>query len=278
MPTVKALLAEAHKQLLREDVPDSKLDARLLLQHAMGLTHEQIISDPDLEIVNDHAEIFRRLINRRAAHEPVSRILGTREFYGRTFEVSPAVLDPRADTETLIAAALTLPRPKRILDLGTGSGILAITLLAEWPSAKAVAVDLSPDALAVATRNADLHDVGDRLQLVRSNWFENVAGHFDLIVSNPPYIPTRDISGLEPDVRTYDPHLALDGGVDGLNPYRKIAAHAASYLNPQAHVMVEIGAGQSSDIISIFRGEGFADAGQWIDLGGHTRVLAFNIP
>jgi release factor glutamine methyltransferase len=278
MPTVKTLLADAHKQLVREDVLDSKLDARLLLQHASGLTHEQIIADPDFEIASDHAEIFHKLINRRAAHEPVSRILGSREFYGRAFEVSPAVLDPRADTETLITAALSLPRPKRILDLGTGSGILPITLLAEWPEATAVAVDFSRDALAVAERNADRLGVKSRLQLVPSNWFDCVEGHFDLIVSNPPYIPSREIAGLEPDVREHDPHLALDGGDDGLEPYRLIAAGAARHLMPTTHVLVEIGAGQAGDVSAIFAGHGFAAAGQWKDLGGHVRVLAFNIP
>jgi release factor glutamine methyltransferase len=275
MPTVKALLEEA-AELLQSD--SAKLDARLLLQFVTGLTHADIIVDPDRQIADDVADKFRVLTNRRDDGEPVSRIFGQREFHGRPFHVTSAVLDPRADTETLIEAALALPKPKRILDLGTGSGILAITLLAECPEATGVAVDLSFDALAVAEGNAIANGVVRRLQFVHGNWFARVDGTFDLIVSNPPYIPHQDIEGLQREVRDHDPHLALDGGEDGLDPYRVIAATAEKHLNPEAHVLVEIGAGQAGDITKIFAAQGFAGAGQWRDLGGHVRVLAFNMP
>ena len=278
MPTVKALLAEARDILEAADVEDSRLDARLLLQHATGLRHDEIIAEPALIVEPPTAQLFFDLVMRRAAHEPVSRILGSREFFGRVFKVTPAVLDPRSDTETVIEACLTLPRPKRILDLGTGSGILCVTLLAEFPDAAGVAVDVSDAALAVARANAKSMGVADRLELVHSSWFSAVEGKFDLIVSNPPYIPSRDISGLDVDVRHHDPHVALDGGSDGLGPYREISAKAAGHLNPQAHVMVEIGAGQAYDVTSIFGGHRFSPAGQWLDLGGHVRALAFNKP
>ena len=162
MPTVKALLAEARDILEAADIEDSRLDARLLLQHATGLRHDEIIADPGLLIELPKAHFFFDLVTRRAAHEPVSRILGSREFYGRVFKVTPAVLDPRSDTETMIEACLTLPRPKRILDLGTGSGILAVTLLAEFPDAAGVAVDVSDAALDVARANAKSVGVADR--------------------------------------------------------------------------------------------------------------------
>jgi release factor glutamine methyltransferase len=272
MPTVKALLAEAAVHDIE------RLDIRLLLQHAASLSHSDIISDPGRIVDDAAAQSFRRLINLRLEGAPVSRLLGEREFYGRVFKISPAVLDPRADSETLIDAALTLQRPKRILDLGTGSGILALTLLAEMPDATAVAVDLSLDALDAARINAKALGVDHRVTFLRSNWFEAVEGVFDLIVSNPPYIPSHEIPDLQIEVRAHDPHLALDGGADGLQPYRFISDSVARYMSTSSHVLVEIGAGQESDVTSIFAAQGFVAHGQWRDLGGHVRVLAFNKP
>lgn len=278
MPTVEALLREAWIQLERGGVVDARRDARLLLAEAALLTQAQIIANPQLEVNQSSVRRFFDMVVRRALREPVSRIRGAREFYGRSFGVTPAVLDPRPDTETLIEAALSLPPPQRILDLGTGSGILAVTLLAVWPAALGVAVDLSPDALAVAHDNAAQHGVLPRLTLLEGDWFAPVHGAFDLIVSNPPYIPHVEISSLAPEVRQHDPHLALDGGMDGLDPYRIIAASALTFMTPRAHVLVEIGAGQSVDVKTVFAAHGLACCGEWPDLGGHVRVLAFNKP
>ena len=191
--------------------------------------------------------------------------------------VTPATLDPRPDTETIIDAALAvMPRNARLLDLGTGTGAIAITLLAERPDATGMATDLSPDALAVAAENAARLGVADQLQLKEGNWFEPVSGTFDIILSNPPYIPAGEIAGLDPDVRNFDPALALSGGADGLDPYRIIASGAAAHLGEGGHVLVEIGAGQADDVEAIFATRGFGASGRHRDLGGHTRCLGFN--
>ena len=163
----------------------------LLLQHVTGLDHGALIGRPEAAVPDDVAAEFRQLVERRSRHEPVSRILGMREFYGRNFRLSPATLDPRPDTETLISAALELLRLQaapRILDLGTGTGAIAITLLAELPEARAVATDISPEALETAAINARENGVDDRLKLVQTSWFDGVTGCFDLIISNPPYL------------------------------------------------------------------------------------------
>jgi release factor glutamine methyltransferase len=276
MPTAEALLKQARLALAELETPT--LDARLLLQHVSGLGHADLVAEPDLWIAADVAKAFQALVARRMAYEPVSRILGVREFYGRAFQVTADVLDPRGDTEVLVEASLALlPQDLRLrlLDLGTGSGILAATLLCERPLAEAVAVDLSEAALAVARTNADVLGVGARFHGHEGSWFDGVTGRFDAIVSNPPYIPQGDIAGLEPDVRDYDPHLALAGGADGLSCYRAIAQGAGAHLVPDGFVAVEIGAGQARDVISVFSGSGLALASQHRDLGGHVRVLVF---
>ena len=255
------------------------MDARLLLQFVTGMRHEEIVAEPDLILAPDLAQRFWSFVERRCASEPVSRIVGSREFYGREFQVTPAVLDPRADTETLIAAALPLARGKcRILDLGTGSGAIIVTLLAELPEASGVASDASEAALGVATVNAETHGVLGRLTLVRADWFDGIEGQFDLIVSNPPYIASAEIAELRADVRDFDPPGALDGGVDGLQAYRRIAAGALGYLTPKGHVVVEIGAGQERDVRPLFEAAGLVLAGRAFDLGGHVRCLAFRLP
>ncbi len=255
------------------------LDARLLMQFAADMRHEEIVAEPDLILAPDLAQRFWSFVARRCASEPVSRIVGSREFYGREFKVTPAVLDPRADTETLIAAALPLARGKcRILDLGTGSGAIIVTLLAERPEASGVASDASEAALGVARVNAEAQGVSARLRLLRADWFDGIEGRFDLIVSNPPYIASAEIAGLAIDVRGFDPLAALDGGVDGLGAYRRIAAGAPGYLMPKGHVLVEIGAGQEGDVRRLFEAEGLVSGGQAFDLGGHVRCLAFGQP
>lgn len=274
MPTVKTLLSEARVILAETETPS--LDARLLLQYAAGLDHAALVADPDFVVSEKTASDFQALVARRASYEPVSRILGTREFFGRSFKVTPDVLDPRADTETIVEVCLQLlPDGKslRILDLGTGSGILAVTLLAERPHATGIAVDVSPAALAVASENAVA--VSARLQLIESNWFSKVEGRFDLIVSNPPYIPAADVFRLDVEVRDHDPHVALAGGVDGLDCYRAIAAGSGHHLFEKGHVVVEIGAGQDADVTALFAAQAFQLVAKKQDLGGHVRALAF---
>jgi release factor glutamine methyltransferase len=279
--TRRGLLKQASEHLAAHGIETVALDARLLFQAASGLRHEDIVAEPDLGVPTDVAARFSVLIERRCRFEPVSRILGTREFYGRSFRVTPDVLDPRADTETLIGAALRLVKgkgPLRILDLGTGSGAIAVTLLAELPEATAVASDLSAAALAVAKGNAEALGVAGRASFVQANWFEGIAGRFDLIVSNPPYIPLGDIAGLAPDVREFDPPKALDGGPDGLEAYRRLANGAGGHLALKGHIVLEIGAGQENGVNELFTGQGFARESRHFDLSGHVRCLVFARP
>lgn len=274
MPTVKVLLANARAKLAETETPS--LDARVLLQHVTGLGHAAVVADPDFVVSDEITSTFHAMVERRAAYEPVSRIVGTREFFGRSFKITPDVLDPRSDTETIVEVCLQLlpeNRASRILDLGTGTGILATTLLAERPLSTGVAVDVSLAALAVARENASA--VADRLQAIESNWFSHVEGLFDLIVSNPPYIPAADVLHLDIEVREHDPHLALDGGADGLNCYRAIASGSSNHLFQSGQVVVEIGAGQEHDVTGIFAAQQFKLIAQKQDLGGHVRALAF---
>ena len=210
-------------------------------------------------------------------------ILGEREFWGLPFKVSPAVLVPRPDSETLIEAALALmpvrTEPWRILDLGVGSGCLLLTLLREFPNARGVGVDASADALEVAQANADALGVGPRTTLVggdwrRPAWAEQLGGPFDLVISNPPYIEAAAIEGLMPDVARFEPRLALDGGPDGLVAYRAIAAAAAGLVVPGGRVLVEAGDGQAVEISTLFASAGFAVDASWRDLGGIDRVVS----
>lgn len=273
------LLAGATARLKKAGCDTPVLDARLLLQAAAGISREELILGPDRPLTPEQLAAFESFIARRARSEPVSRILGAREFYGRVFKVTPDTLDPRPDTETLIEAALgVMPSGARLLDLGTGTGAIAVTLLAERPDATGVATDLSAAALAVARENAARLGVAPRLTLLQGSWFGPVSGAFDIILSNPPYIPAGDIAGLSPDVRNFDPGLALSGGDDGLDPYRAIASAAAAHLAGGGHVLVEIGAGQAEDVSAIFAAQGFAPAGRHRDLGGHERCLVFSRP
>ena len=275
--TVAALLRDARGRLAAASAtPD--LDARLLLQSAAGLSHADVIADPGRRLAACACDRFAAALARRLAHEPVSRILGQREFYGRPFQLTPDVLDPRPDTETLIDAALPLlASGARLRDLGTGSGAIAVTLLAERGDVTGVATDLSPQALEVARRNAAALGVLSRLDLVAGSWFDAVDGRFDLVVSNPPYIPLADIGGLARDVRDFDPLLALDGGPDGLAPFRIIAAGAGAVLNPGGKIVVELGAGQDVEVAGLFADLGYRCRGEYRDLGGHVRCLAFAV-
>jgi release factor glutamine methyltransferase len=222
-------------------------------------------------------------VRRRLAHEPLSRIKGERGFYGRIFTVSPAVLDPRPETETLIDLVLQWvdesggrQRPLSIIDVGTGSGCILITLLAEMSNATGLATDLSPGALAIARANATRHGVVARARFTEARSLNGIDGPFDVLASNPPYIPTTDIPDLDPGVREYDPRLALDGGPDGLSVYRDIAARAGAVV-PSGLIALEVGAGQAADVAQILtKSVENRAALPWTrtDLGGHARTVA----
>ena len=277
--TVADLLRDAQRDLSAAGIETAALDARLLLQAAAGLRHDEIIASPRLIIADAAGRHFAALLVRRLNHEPVSRILGEREFYGRSFRVTPATLDPRPDTETLVEEALALlppDSPARVLDLGTGTGAIIISILAERPLVSGVAVDHSAAALAVASTNADRHGVQSRLDLHKGSWLAGVSGKFDLIVSNPPYIPAGEINALAPEVCNHDPRLALCGGEDGLEAYRQIALNTRGHLAPHGRISVEIGAGQKADLVRIFLAEGFSLFHSRPDLSGTERVLTFH--
>ena len=280
--TVADMLASLRRRLAEGGIASPALDARLLVMAAAGLCHETLIAVPDRALSGDEARRLEDLAARRLAREPVSRIIGEREFYGRAMSIAPASLDPRPDTETLVECALsfaaTTKAPLDILDLGTGSGAILVTLLAELPHARGTGTDISAAALEVAHANALHHGVAGRAQFICADWCRGVDGRFDLIVANPPYIASRDLVRLEPEVRDHDPHLALDGGPDGLDAYRAIAATAAPLIAPGGLLALEIGAGQEYAVAAVFSGHrwGPASAGAvWRDLAGHPRVLAF---
>ena len=280
--SVARTLADLGKRLAAAGIASPALDARLLLLAATGLTHEALIGAPERLLGESEARRLDGLAGRRLAREPVSRIFGEREFYGRPFAIGPASLDPRADTETLVERALrfvdTQPAPA-ILDLGTGSGAILMTLLAELPGARGTGTDVSEAALDVARANARRHGVDGRAQFVAADWCDGVTGRFDLIVSNPPYIPSGDISGLEPEVRDHDPVVALDGGTDGLDAYRAIATGAQACLSPGGLLALEIGAGQRDAVDRLFAAHGWRPAPAEAtspDLSGRIRVLAFS--
>jgi release factor glutamine methyltransferase len=275
---------EAARRLRAGGVETPALDARILLRHATGLTHEALIAHGRDPLSPKHAARFGNFVARRLSGEPVSRIVGAREFYGRAFRIDRHTLDPRPDTETLVDAALEIAvgrkRPLRVLDLGTGSGCILVTLLAELPEASGLGTDASPETLAVARENSARFGVAERAAFLVADWFDGIGGRFDLIVSNPPYIPRGDIDGLAREVAGHDPRGALDGGVDGLDAYRRIAAGATGALTPGGHLFVEIGAGQADTVCGLLQDAGLVldEGGVLADLAGRPRCIAAMSP
>ena len=273
MTTVAGAVAETTQRLRAAGIDSPQRDARALVARALGLPPQRILLHGPELINASAASVLRCSVKRRLAREPVSKIIGCRQFWGREFHISDAVLDPRPETETLVGEALRQPAC-RILDLGTGSGILAITLLSEWPSATALATDISAVALEVAAQNARRFGVQSRLSLQAGDWFDVVQGRFDLIVSNPPYISAMEFAALAPEVRDYDPHLALTPGGDGLAAYRVIVATASKHLTPSGRLLVEIGYLQAEPVRQLFIKGGFLSVETHLDLEGRNRVIA----
>ncbi len=273
-------LRSAAARLRAAGVEGPARDARLLLGDVLGIDAGAVLAIEDQPADPGKAALFEASVARRAAGEPVSRIRGWRAFYGRRFRVTPAVLDPRPDTEILVEAALErLPKGGRVLDLGTGSGCILISLLAERADAAGAGVDLSPDALEIARGNALDLGVWDRALFVEGSWQAAIPlGRFDIVVSNPPYIPAGDVPGLDREVREHDPVLALAGGEDGLDTYRAICALAGDLLVPGGWLLMEAGAGQAGDILDIAGSAGLAAIGALEDLVGIRRVVLVRSP
>jgi len=262
---------------------DAPSEARWLVRAALGLTAAELVSRSEEALDTKLTDRVAACLARRARHEPLSRIAGEREFYGRVFEVSAATLDPRPDTETLIEAAIGLlddearKRPLRILDIGTGTGCILLTLLAEMPNASGVGTDVSDDALQVARRNAARLGLEARVRFAQTDLADGIEGPFDVLVSNPPYIRTADLDNLAPEVRDFDPHLALDGGSDGLEFYRRIAAEITR-LVPAGLVVLEVGYDQAAEVSGIVQSSlpsgALEDLQVFQDVAGITRVVA----
>jgi len=266
------LIARAAARLAAAGVPEPAADARRLARWAAGLSAAGLTARMTDIAAPGETERLEAAIARRAARWPVSQIVGHRAFWGREFAVTPAVLDPRPETETLIAAVIERPAA-RVLDLGTGSGCLLLTLLADWPKASGLGTDVSPDALIIARRNAEALGLTDRAAFVEGPWWAPVAGMFDLIVSNPPYIRAADWAALAPEVRDHEPRLALVGGSDGLDAYRAIAAGAGRHLTPGGRLALEVGAGQAGDVCEILAKAGLALGATRPDFDGRPRVV-----
>jgi release factor glutamine methyltransferase len=274
-------LGQAHTaaaRLLREArIAAPELDARLLLRHAAGLTHEAYVAGLNDMLASDTAARFGAFIERRLGGEPVSRIVGVREFYGRPFRIDASTLDPRPDTETLIEAALELidrEAPLKLLDLGTGSGCILLTLLVELPRTTGVGIDKSLAALSLAKANAESLGVRDRAQFMAGDWLDAIEDRFDLVVANPPYLSAAEMSALSPEVGAHDPSDALDGGPDGLAAYRRIMPHLPKVLRPGGVTLFEIGHTQSDAVSRLLAEAGLAsEPAPWRDLAGRPRVV-----
>jgi release factor glutamine methyltransferase len=285
--TLRKAFAEAASVLRHGGIATPELDARLLLCHAASLTHEAYIACARDELPPATRVRLDAAIERRLKHEPVARITGSREFYGRDFLLDPHALDPRPDTETLIEAALAhLERkglrdmPLRLLDLGTGTGCILVTLLAELPRAHGIGTDKSGAALAMAAANARRLGVSSRVSFAAGDWLDAVTGKFDLVLSNPPYLVSGEIAGLAADVAAYDPILALDGGQDGLDAYRRIASRAGEVLAEDGRLIFEIGPAQSEAVAGILGQAGLRlDGPEGIrrDLAGRPRVVVAGV-
>ncbi len=265
---------EATACLSEAGVDSAARDSRALMAAALEVTADRVMLIAEDPMPVSALRRFKMFIRQRIARKPVSRILSRRLFWGREFLVSPHVLDPRPETEILIATALREGPRHRILDLGTGSGIIAVSLLTEWRDAVALATDISPQALETAYANAFNAGVERRLRTLRSDWFEWVTGSFDIIVSNPPYVTATEFDTLEPEVRLYDPAIALTDGADGLSAFKSIRTDLTRYLEPGGFVLVEIGPSQGAAMSRMFMETGLIDVTVHKDFDGRDRVVS----
>lgn len=282
MASLSDVLKKTRKLFRDRKLDNADLDARLLVEFFTSTTRKDEILNPDFQVGNDALQRLDKAIVDRLNGKPVYRIIGKREFYGLEFHLSADTLEPRDDTEALVD--LVLPEIRsiadrygeaKIVDMGTGTGAIAIALLANVDRLKATAVDISDDALKTASLNAENARVADRFSSLKSDWFSGFSGTFDMIISNPPYIPENQISTLATEVKKYDPLRALSGGKDGLQFYRKLAEESRLFLKPHGMIAVEIGKSQEKDVIALFSENGFELKKTRKDLNGILRALLF---
>ena len=276
-PTLLTVWKAAQARLKKGRIDSPAIDARLLLEAAAGASRLDILTDPYRAVSDDQRVAYDAMIERRLRREPVSRIIGKKGFWKIMLNVTPDVLSPRPDTETIMDVALLAFAPHErfsMIDLGTGSGAILLALLTERTAATGVGTDISTEALAVARENAANLDLNERATFLRTEWAAGFADpSFDLVVSNPPYIPTDHIAGLDPEVREHDPHLALDGGPDGLQAYRDLAPEVLRILKPGGTFAVEIGWDQGPQVKALFEEAGFAEVRVVKDLSNRDRVV-----
>lgn len=281
MATLGATMRDGRRRLTSLS-DDPATEVRLLARWVFGLSPLELVTRADNPVDPDRAAQFSAALDRRAKGEPVYRIIGARDFFGLRLALSPDTLEPRPDTEALVELVLDWARARgradeslAILDLGTGTGAIALALLSQLPLARAVITDVSAGAIRAALDNARANGLDYRVTAAVGSWFNPVDGRFDVIVSNPPYIPTAVVPTLDTEVRDHDPLAALDGGADGLDPYRAIAEGAAAHLTAGGIIAVEIGFDQAEDVTAIFAASGFTRLELRKDLGGRDRALAF---
>ena len=275
--SVGDLLAESARRLERAGVPQARRDARLLIAEALGVRIEMVLGYPERPVTESQRRSAESLIVRRESREPISRILGRREFWGLTFQLSPATLDPRPESETLIEVVLDSlddrTRRLRLLDLGTGSGCLLLALLSALPKAEGLGVDIASAALETAKTNARSLGLADRTSFVASDWGAAIAGPWDVVLCNPPYVAEGEIADLAPEVAEHEPRLALSGGPDGFDAYRSLIPHLLHLLADDGFAALELGAGQSETAIRLLREAGLQQRSLHRDLAGHERAL-----
>jgi release factor glutamine methyltransferase len=273
--SLAAALADAAERLMAAGVDGARRDARLLLGAVVPGGASTLLRDPQRLLLQSEAQRFEAMLLRREKREPVSRIIGEREFWSLTFRITPDTLDPRPDSETLIEGILEWvgdrTRPLRILDLGTGTGCLLLALLSELPNAMGRGIDISPEALAVARENAGSLGLACRSDFVCGDWTEGLDGKWDIILSNPPYIVETHVSDLAPEVSNYDPFQALAGGSDGLRDYRVLIPGATGLMSPEALLALEVGAGQAAAVEAMMQANGLGFFWRRCDLSGVER-------
>lgn len=279
--TLVALWTDVRRRLEAAGVDTPVLDARLLVEAGAGVSRLDIVTDPRRVLSAEQVDGVNALTRRREGREPMGHILGRRHFWTLEFEVNRDVLTPRPETEFVVEVALKSiahDQPARVLDLGVGSGAILLTVLAERPNAHGVGVDISEAALSVARANAQALGVADRVALMAGDWDHGLDGMFDLVLSNPPYIASHEIAGLEPEVAQFEPRIALDGGADGLDAYRVIVANLPRLLKPGGVFALEVGKGQADAVNALAQAAGLSTGEPKRDLAGVPRVVVGERP